>query len=230
MYIRYGRVGLLMLLVWFLGALNGCVGELYQSIKADLDLSLDPQTRERLNTNPRLIAIHSPPETSLSVEGGVSRHDPFRLEDPLLTVKDRFLTTLSEQMHLTNVQAMPAPRLHSSQMQYGVSIRELVRLYDHGLVLDFQTLQWAFTPYGENKLSQWSDWNMSTSTILFHRVRARLIDLDQRKLLWQTTCYVHTQQHSMQEWLSNQSQLVKDERQDLGFRCARQLVEKLAGT
>jgi hypothetical protein len=53
MYIRYGRVGLLMLLVWFLGALNGCVGELYQSIKADLDLSLDPQTRERLNTNPR---------------------------------------------------------------------------------------------------------------------------------------------------------------------------------
>jgi hypothetical protein len=84
-------------------------------------------------------------------------------------------------MHLTNVQAMPAPRLHSSQMQYGVSIRELVRLYDHGLVLDFQTLQWAFTPYGENKLSQWSDWNMSTSTILFHRVRARLIDLDPKE-------------------------------------------------
>lgn len=230
MYIRYGRVGLLMLLVWFLGALNGCVGELYQSIKADLDLSLDPHTRERLNTNPRLIAIHSPPETSLSVEGGVSRHDPFRLEDPLLTVKDRFLITLREQMHLTNVQAMPAPRFQPWEMQYGVDVRELIRLYDHGLVLDFQTLQWAFTQYGENKLSKWSDWNMTTPTILFHRVRARLIDLDQRKLLWQTTCYVHTQQHSMQEWTSNQSQLVKDEREDLGVRCAHQLVEKFAGT
>ncbi len=230
MYTRYGRVGLLMLLMSFLGTLNGCVGEIYQSIKADLDFALEPQARERLKTNPRVVAIHYAPETSLSVEGGVSRHEPLHVEDPLLTVKDRFLTILGEQMHLTNVQAMPAPRLHSSEMQYGVSMRELIRLYDHGLVLDFQTLQWAFSPYGENKLSQWSDWNMTTSTILFHRVRARLIDLDQRKLLWQTTCYVHTQQHSMQEWLSNQSQLVKDEREDLGFRCAHQLVEKFAGT
>lgn len=227
---HYRQLVQLLCLVCVLGSLNACVGELYRSIKADLDFELEPQVHERLKTNPEVVAIHYAPETSLSVEGGVSRHDLFRVEDPLLTVKDRFLITLREQMHLTNVQAMPAPRFQPWEMQYGVNVRELIRLYDHGLVLDFQTLQWAFTQYGENKLSKWSDWNMTTPTILFHRVRARLIDLDQRKLLWQTTCYVHTQQHSMQEWTSNQSQLVKDEREDLGVRCAHQLVEKFAGT
>lgn len=97
---HYRQLVQLLCLVCVLGAQNACVGELYRSIKADLDFELEPQVHERLKTNPEVVAIHYAPETLLSVEGGVSRHDLFRVEDPLLTVKDRFLITLREQMIL----------------------------------------------------------------------------------------------------------------------------------
>ena len=64
---HYRQLVQLLCLVCVLGAQNACVGELYRSIKADLDFELEPQVHERLKTNPEVVAIHYAPETLLSV-------------------------------------------------------------------------------------------------------------------------------------------------------------------
>lgn len=55
---HYRQLVQLLCLVCVLGAQNACVGELYRSIKADLDFELEPQVHERLKTNPEVVAIH----------------------------------------------------------------------------------------------------------------------------------------------------------------------------
>ena len=229
MYTRYGRVGFLMLLMSFLGPLNGCVGELYQSIKADLDFELEPQVHERLKTNPEVVAIHYAPEPSLSTEGDASGYDLLPGDDPLLEIKHRFLTALREHAGLRKVQAVPAPRFHRSEMLRGVSMRELLRVYGQGLVLDFQTRVWTLSLYGDEKWWELTAWSNSTPPVLAYMVRARLLDLDGKQLLWQANCSAKTERHRVEEWTANQNQLVKDKRDELVSRCTQALIEKFLG-
>lgn len=225
MYTRYGRVGLLMLLVCLLGPLNGCVGELYQSIKADLEFQLEPQMLNQLKANPEVVAIHYAPEPSLSTEGDASGYDLLPGDDPLLEVKDLFLTALREQVGLTNVQAMPAPRFHRSEMLHGVGMRELRRVFSQGLVLDFQTRVWTLSLYGDEKWWELTTWSNSSPPLLAYMVRARLLDLDRKQLLWQANCSAKTERHRVEEWTANQNQLVKAKRDELVSRCTQALIE-----
>lgn len=226
---HYRQLVQLLCLVCFLGPLNGCVGELYQSIKADLDFELAPQVPERLKTNPEMVAIHYAPEPSLSTEGDASGYDLLPGDDPLLEIKERFLIALREQVGLTNVQAMPAPRFHHSEMLHGVSMRELLRVFGQGLVLDFQTRVWTLSLYGDEKWWELTTWSNSSPPVLAYMVRARLLDLDRKQLLWQANCSAKTERHRVEEWTANQNQLVKDKRDELVSRCAQALIEKFLG-
>ncbi len=226
---HYRQLVRLLCLVCLLGTLNGCVGELYQSIKSDLDFPLEPRAYHHLKSTPEVVAIHYSPETMLSVEAKDLHYEPLPVDDPLVTVKDHFLTAVREHVGLKNVKAIPAPRFYDSERYYGPKMRELVRIYSHGLVLDFKPLVWVLDVSGDKKWWQWFDWDITTPSspaLLAYRVRARLLDLDQKELLWQTNCSVHTERHSMKEWMSNKNQLVKDKREELAERCAHYFIEK----
>ncbi|MGD9728428.1 MAG: hypothetical protein AB7G68_12380 [Nitrospiraceae bacterium] len=223
---RSRRVRLLILLMWLLGSLQGCIGDLYQSIRSDLDFPLEPQSHHQLKSNPEVVAIHYVPEPSLSTEGDASGYDLLPGDDPLLEIKDRFLTALREQVGLTNVQAVPAPRFHHSEMLHGVSMRELLRVFGQGLVLDFQTRGWTLSLYGDEKWWELATWSNSSPPVLAYMVRARLLDLDRKQLLWQANCSAKTERHRVEEWTANQNQLVKDERDELVSRCTQVLIEK----
>ena len=227
---HYRQLVQLLCLVCLLGPLNACVGELYQSIKADLDFELEPQVHERLKTNPEVVAIHYAPEPSLSTEGDVSGYDLLPGDDPLLEIKDRFLTALREQVGLTNVQATLAPRFHHSEMLHGVSMRELLRVFGQGLILDFQTRVWTLSLYGDGKWWELTTWSNSSPPVLAYMVRARLLDLDRKQLLWQANCSAKTERHRVEEWTANQNQLVKVKRDELVSRCTQALIEKLLGS
>lgn len=226
---HYRQLMQLLCLVCLLGPLNACVGELYQSIKADVDFELEPQVRDRLKTNPEVVAIHYTPETSLLVEAKELRYEPLPIEDPLLEIKRLFLLALREKMGITNIHAMPAPRSQSLERQHGLKMREMVQIYSHGLILDFKPLVWVLDVSTDRKWWQWFEWSITTPsspTLLAYRARARMIDLDQRELLWQANCSIHSERHPMEKWMSNQNQLLKDKREELAIRCAQYFIEK----
>src|SRR5438105_2226951 len=170
----------LLALIWVLGPLQACIGTLYHSIKDYVDIRLDPQERDQLKTRSEILAIHHVPWASLPAQGEASRYSPIPQEDPLRTVKERFLAAVVGELGLTNVRAVAAPRLPPTLLNvgYAIKVSELVRVFGHGYVIDFQTIGWALTVYGDEK---WWQFYMTTHyapALLAYRARARLIDLD----------------------------------------------------
>lgn len=108
-------------------------------------------------------------------------------------------------------------------------MRELLRVYGQGLVLDFQTRVWTLSLYGDEKWWELTAWSNSTPPVLAYMVRARLLDLDGKQLLWQANCSAKTERHRVEEWTANQNQLVKDKRDELVSRCTQALIEKFLG-
>ena len=226
---RNGRLLGLVALIWLLCSLQGCILELYDSIKSDLDITLEAQQRDQLKTRTEILAINYVPWPSLSVQGDASRYSPISLEDPLQTVKERFLATVAGVLGLTNVRPMEDPRFSPSKMRYGVAVSELVGVFGHGYVIDFQTTSWSLTVWGDETIWQFNMTNAAAPALLAYRARARLIDLDRGKTLWQTKCYVHTERHKGEEWVANDHELLKAKRDQVAALCAEQLADKFFG-
>lgn len=228
---RSGRLLELVALIWLLCSLQGCIGDLYHSIKDNIDITLEPQDRDQLKTRSEILAIHHLPWASLDAQGDASRYSPIPLEDPLQTVKEGFLATVVGELGLTNVRAVAARRFPPTLLKvgYAIGVSELARVFGHGYVIDIQTTSWALTVYGDEK---WWQFNMTTHYapgLLVYGARARLIDLDRGKTLWQAKCYALTERHTAGEWVANDHELLKDKRDQLAALCAEQLAGKFLG-
>ena len=167
---------------------QGCIGDLYHSIKSDLDITLDARDRDRLMAESEILAIYHEPWTSLPTQGEARRYSPIALEDPLQIVKDQFLSTVSEELRLTNV-ALGAQQFRPPYgvKHYAIEVSKLARRFGQGLVLEFQTTGWALDVYGDEKWWQFTMHNAEAQALLVYGARARLVDLDLEKVLWQAT-------------------------------------------
>ncbi len=93
-------------------------------------------------------------------------------------------------------------------------------------MLEFQTTSWALDVWGDDKWWQFTMTNADAHAPLAYRARARLIDLDLEKVLWQAICDAHTERHTGEEWIANQHELLKSKRDEVAAHCAEQLIEK----
>jgi hypothetical protein len=222
----------LLLLLWLSWPLQGCIGDVYHSIKSNLDISLDARDRDRLTVESEILAIYHEPWTSLPTQGEARRYSPITIEDPLQIVKDQFLSTVSGELRLTNVRALGAQQFPHTLLRkhYPIEVSKLTRTFGHGLVLEFQTTSWALDVYGDEKWWQFTMTNADAPALLSYMARARLVDLDLEKVLWQANCDAHTERHTAEEWVANQHELLKTKRDEVAAHCAHQLIDKFLET
>jgi hypothetical protein len=90
MIFRNRRLLGLLALIWLLGPLQGCIGDVYHDIKSNLNITLDARDRDRLTAESESLAIYHEPWTSLLTQGDARRYSPIALENPLQTVKISF--------------------------------------------------------------------------------------------------------------------------------------------
>lgn len=194
-----------------------------------LTSTLDARDRDRLTAESEILAIYHEPWTSLPTQGEASRYSPIALEDPLQIVKDQFLSTVGEELRLTNVRALGAQQFRPPYgvKHYAIEVSKLARTFGHGLMLEFQTTSWALDVWGDEKWWQFTMRNADAPALLSNMARARLIDLDLEKVLWQANCDAHTERHTAEEWIANQHELLKTKRAEVAAQCAHQLIDKL---
>ena len=146
--------------------------------------------------------------------------------------KTQFLSTVSEELRLTNVRALGAQRFPPTLLvkHYAIEVSKLARTFGHGLMLEFQTTSWALDVWGDEKWWQFTMTNADAPALLSYMARARLIDLDLEKVLWQANCDAHTERHTAEEWVANQHELLKTKRDEVAAHCAHQLIDKFLET
>jgi hypothetical protein len=60
--------------------------------------------------------------------------------------------------------------------------------------------------------------------LLGYALRARLLDMDQKKTVWQYICRVDTDRYDMEVWTADNNALIKEKTGELAEQCARELA------
>ncbi len=139
------------------------------------------------------------------------------LPDPADRVRERFLAGVAKELGLRNLTVHPQP-LASDDLD------EVARAVGRGLAFDVNTFNWGLQP----------DQSSSSAYVLYYRARARLIRVEDKKVLWLGICSATPADEpgrgpSWDEFLANQGQLLKEKTQALADRCAGELIDQLLG-
>lgn len=139
------------------------------------------------------------------------------LPDPAARVRAGLVTGLARELGLTNLRAHPEPLASDT-------LDELSRAVGRGLALDVGTFNWGFQP----------DQGSSSAYLVYYRARARLIRVEDRKVVWLGICGAAPADParpgpSWDEFLANEGQLLKEKTAALADRCAGELIDQLLG-
>lgn len=192
-------------------------------------IKLEPQELARVQRlEGEIRAVHYSPAT-LYVTGGIGDFDPISLvltirattwvrglslEDPILRVKDRFVTALETEVGLKNLRTIPTP-LGSDSLDH------LRAELGKGVVLDFKTL----TPPPAGGWALYAGIFWSTYA---YSARARLIRLDDSRILWQGLCKISEKIPPLRVLEEDDGQAFKTRIEESAVICARQLIQQFS--
>jgi hypothetical protein len=187
----------------FLLQLQGC---------AMRQIHIDPMERDNLLRNESEIRVVHYALPSLSIFGSPT---VIPLEAPLLSVKDRFLATVTAAY--SNVRFI-------EKVRFDDDLSSLKRTFRKGIVFDFGINNWELGPRAFSGKSVYS---------LALRVRARLIRLDDLKIMWQGICRIGGESpktwRTLAELTANDYAILKEKRDAMAKKCADQLVAQFSG-
>ncbi len=202
--------------------------------------------RGELQKEERIAAVHYDPFAGLS---GALRHDPAKvvpslvdMQDPVVQVKDQFLSVVASRLNVTNIRRIDQPRFARNLRLRGARpalIVPLQRTFVKGLVFDFDPIEWELMTYGGLK-------SLNQDTQLYslrYVVRGRLIRVDDLRVLWQGTCslgkgWPHDDsvyeeppeaRKTLAELTENNNALLKIKRDETAGICTKQLSEQFFG-
>jgi hypothetical protein len=140
------------------------------------------------------------------------------LEDPAFVVRDRFVAGLNTELGI----AAPADQ----QVVSTDDIDELVqKLGPAGVVLEFKTIDWGIG-------SAWLPFKGDIGYGVFYMGSARVIRLEERKVLWQSLCFGGTpddKRTTAAAFLENEGALLKQGLLAAGESCAEGLLRQITG-
>ncbi len=164
-------------------------------------IEMDAATKESLIATQHITAIHyihpvfelPPYSTSGGVIGGLmsgivdrSRgeriEEKFGLYDPILDVKENFLTTVLNEFPSLTISKISAPFANDE-------VHDLKGPFSKGYILDFQTRRWGIVQHVEGWEHLKPPGSQERRKVTFI-ARARLIDANQESILWQGICDV----------------------------------------
>jgi len=185
-------------------------------------IPLNPGTREQLKSYREILIVHYHPLPALLVNRGLySDSSTLPLEDPLLRVIERFSHDLSAELGISSFRMIEKNRLSRD-------ISVLKMAFGTGMVIDFDTTHWWL-----NRIRTLRGLFINSDMdpyALTYEVRARLIRLDDSKILWQNTCFISDRNPQIWgELEANDFSLLKKERLDTADACAQELIDYFLG-
>lgn len=174
----------LFLFYWFVVAilfLPGCGGT--------KQVKIDPALRAELKGEKEIKAIHYPRYKGLptsGTQGGKLSPEPL-VQDPLIEVQERFLSEVGAVLDLTNIRVIDEVRMARTSPAIGGPLPPLKRSFIKGYLFDFDPIWWTL-----KMVQGWLPnfkWD-SVPAYLEYRVRARLIDIENEKVVWQSICNI----------------------------------------
>jgi hypothetical protein len=143
------------------------------------------------------------------------------LEDPSIRVREKVINSCSAQMAIKNFNVVQEP-LDSDEMD---ALRSKL---GNDLVMDFKTNYWMILP---TALSQWT---MTRQYYVMHSTRARLIRLQDSKVMWLGSCDFDGKKtlstsSTWDELIANGCSQLKANFSQAAEMCAQQLLDQLFG-
>lgn len=150
-------------------------------------------------------------------EAGERVRVQIRLDDPAGRVRERFVDRTMESLR-------SSPERFLSTDEVG----ELKATLRSGVVLDFRTLEWAVV--AAPKFIPFTAEHYQVS----YMVRARLVRLEDPKVVWQATCASQGRdakaKWTMEELTANEGVLLKEKLAEAAEACADELTAKFQGS
>lgn len=150
---------------------------------------------------------------SLSRSSGAQMIKDYSLEDPILAVKEQFILYLVFNSDSKNIRFVQEP-LRSD------NINDLKKISGDGMVIDFKTIHIGLSYF----LTYWGRYRID------YLVRARLIHLEDSKILWQGVCsYVGKDPKNsptMDELAADNGALLKAKINEATDICAKELINQ----
>jgi hypothetical protein len=216
-------------LALFLGSATlGCAGM--------IPVRLGAAERSGLSEAPVLHSVHYQPIGHLEVAtvgGGIDVWEHatgtgpwLDLEDPVASVEAGFLAGLQREMGLTNIERFDRP-LRSQHVPAAAVDPEVLReVFHDGLVLDFESTAWRLAFVSRNLLNP-----AKTTYGLDFVVRARLIRLPDKVVLWQEVCaWTNEEAHRpLDEIMANGAMVLRARRDEIAASCAEELLGLFMG-
>jgi hypothetical protein len=221
---RVHRHATALLAVLLGSATSGCV------------VRLDAAERARLSLAPVIHSVHYQPMDRLQVAtlgGGVEMWEKatgsfpwIDIEDPVASVEDGFLAGLRRELGLTNIERYDRPLWSKHIPAVPVDPEFLREVFHDGLVLDFESTAWRLAFVSRNLLNP-----ARTTYGLDFVVRARLIRLPEKVVLWEEYCLRENEQahRPLDEILANGAAHLRARRDEIAASCAEELLGLFIG-
>lgn len=153
---------------------------------------------------------------SLFESAGGKMAKEYTLEDPALRVQNRFLSSLKQDLGITNIRIV-------QESPSNDSIDELKRTVGKGMVFDFKTTAWTLLYYPFD----WTHYRIS------YEARARLIRLENSRIAWQGNCEFIGEDPktspTMDELKANNGAVLKTMLSEAADTCAEELLSQFFG-
>lgn len=150
-------------------------------------------------------------------ENGKKMIRDYSLEDPVLKVRDKFISSVGADLGLQEAGAFTEPLKDDS-------IEGLKRRFGKGMVFDFKTTRWLLNYYPADL----SHYRMT------YGGRARLVSLEDSRVLWQGACRFSTTKEmraspTMEDLVADDGALLKTKLLEASDRCASELLRQFLG-
>jgi len=226
-----------VLLIFIIALIIGCTPKI---------IKMDDATKGSLSRAQQITAIHyihpvfeMPPYSASggAIGGLISEimarsqgeliEEKFGLFDPILHVKEDFLSTVLNEFPSLKISQISAPFENDD-------VQDLKGQFSKGYILDFQTRRWGIVKHieGWEYLKPPGSQDRRKAKFLG---RARLIDLSTKSIQWQGVCDVEDQNNiftmeDVKYWYPGNDNNLEGLFKILTFMCVKELVEQFTNT
>lgn len=131
----------------------------------------------------------------------------YKLDDPILIIKEKFLTVMKSEMGIDSLHLMDEHTQH----------QEAAAKFNQGMRLEFRTTFWWLNIFNR----------------LFYEAEGRMVDFRNGKVLWQNWCLYKEESaestQSFEELFDNDALLLKSKLQKSGEVCATRMINHFLG-
>ncbi|MEE9615238.1 MAG: hypothetical protein V3W31_09890 [Thermodesulfobacteriota bacterium] len=149
--------------------------------------------------------------------GGEKMWEAYSLQDPAVVIKNQFLSGLTRQLRAGNFRTV-------SDVQDSDRVDDLKASFETGMVVDFKTTRLLLFYYP----TDWSHYRLA------YQARARLIRIEDSKIVWQGGCKVvgddPTTSPTFEELQANGGKRLKEMLVEAGNACSEQLLAQAIGS